>query len=228
MSVDYRKMQQAILAQMHANAGVTSIAELENLRIIPCGFIRETLRQLIVAREIRMDQGDTYSLLTAAAAHSPVVAAAPATTPAPSTTPAKKQGGTQAADTIACLRCQLKFPRAHFARPTGRRFRLCETCRTPDAPKPRGRPPKLAPPAAPAPVPVPPRAPDKLTIGALADRWSRRLMLEPTEQIRTALHQLVSTGMYGRCLADAADRLIAEGIQRARHDGILKRGDGNE
>lgn len=48
------------------------------------------------------------------------------------------------------------------------------------------------------------------------------LRISTTKAVLAYLKELVSTGLYGRHHTDAAERLIAQGIERLLEQGILK------
>jgi hypothetical protein len=49
------------------------------------------------------------------------------------------------------------------------------------------------------------------------------LRISTTKAVVEYLKELVSTGLYGRHHTDAAERLIAQGIERLLEQGMLKR-----
>jgi hypothetical protein len=49
-----------------------------------------------------------------------------------------------------------------------------------------------------------------------------QLRISTTKAVVAYLKELVSTGLYGRHHTDAAERLIAQGIERLLEQGILK------
>jgi hypothetical protein len=49
------------------------------------------------------------------------------------------------------------------------------------------------------------------------------LRISTTKAVLDYLKQLVSTGLYGRNHTDAAERLIAQGIEHLLQQGLLKR-----
>lgn len=260
MSIEpnYGALGSRVLDIAKAKGGRISIADVQEAHVMQGSLIRETLRRLIAGKQLVMDQGDTYSLPGTPAPPSPAPTSARVTPASPQKVAANNEGGTKAVPLRPCLRCRLKYPPEHYARAdSGQPFKLCAVCRTTPAPKgyraarrlarenggadpitgtavdplvhaPAAAPPAIAPAIAAAP-PAPP-VPKIRTLEELAARWTRAITIVPSDPIRAHLEQLVATGFYGRTITDAADRLIAEGIQRALHTGAIKRlgGNGND
>ena len=55
-----------------------------------------------------------------------------------------------------------------------------------------------------------------------------QLRISTTKAVVVYLKKLVSTGLYGRHHTDAAERLIAQGIERLLEQGMLKPNSGEE
>jgi hypothetical protein len=53
------------------------------------------------------------------------------------------------------------------------------------------------------------------------------LTISTTPQIRLRLTQIAKTGLWGKNVAEAAERLLGDGIRGFIRDGILKRPDPN-
>jgi hypothetical protein len=51
--------------------------------------------------------------------------------------------------------------------------------------------------------------------------------ISTTPPVVLHLRRLVETGLYGKTVPEAAERLIAQGIERLMNDGVLKRGPGS-